>query len=58
MDFAEAQYVTELRTAPAGHFSYRRVAWEMYLKIKGQYPTLAQHFRITDYTRPIDLFQR
>jgi len=58
MDFAEAQYITELRTGPAGHFSYRRVAWEMYQKIKGQYPTLAQHFRVTDYTRPIDLFQR
>jgi thymidylate synthase ThyX len=58
MDFAEAQYITELRTGPAGHFSYRRVAWEMYLKIKGQYPTLAQHFRVTDFTRPIDLFQR
>ena len=30
MDFAEAQYISELRSGPAGHFSYRRVAWEMY----------------------------
>ncbi len=33
MDFAEAQYISELRSAPAGHFSYRRVAWEMFLKL-------------------------
>ena len=26
MDFAEAQYISELRSAPAGHFSYRKVA--------------------------------
>ena len=29
MDFAEAVYIAELRSGPAGHFSYRRVAWEM-----------------------------
>ena len=30
MDFAEALYISELRSAAQGHFSYRRVAWEMY----------------------------
>ena len=30
MDFAEALYISELRSGVAGHFSYRRVAWEMY----------------------------
>jgi len=58
MDFAEAQYITELRSAPAGHFSYRRVAWEMFLAFQRQHPTLAQHFRVTDFTQPIDLLQR
>jgi hypothetical protein len=58
MDFAEAQYITELRSAPAGHFSYRRVAWQMYLALQRQHPSLAQHIRITDFTRPIDLLQR
>jgi len=58
MDFAEAQYISELRSGPAGHFSYRRVAWEMYLKLQSQYPTLAAHMRVTDFTQPIDIFQR
>jgi thymidylate synthase ThyX len=58
MDFAEAQYISELRSGPAGHFSYRRVAWEMYLALERQHPTLAKHIRVTDFTQPIDLLQR
>ncbi|HVC47497.1 MAG TPA: FAD-dependent thymidylate synthase [Terracidiphilus sp.] len=58
MDFAEAQYISELRSAPAGHFSYRRVAWEMYLALERQHPTLARHIHVTDFTQPIDLLQR
>jgi nitroreductase len=58
MDFAEAQYISELRSGPAGHFSYRRVAWEMYLAVERQHPTLAKYIRVTDFTKPIDLLQR
>ena len=58
MDFAEAQYISELRSGPAGHFSYRRIAWEMYLALQRQHPTLARHIRVTDFTQPIDLLQR
>jgi len=58
MDFAEAQYISELRSGPAGHFSYRRVAWEMYKAIERQHPTLARHIRVTDFTQPIDLLHR
>ena len=58
MDFAEAQYISELRSAPAGHFSYRRVAWEMFLAMQRQYPALAKYMRVTDFTQPIDLLQR
>ncbi len=58
MDFAEAQYISELRSGPAGHFSYRRVAWEMCLALQRQHPTLARHIRATDFTQPIDLLQR
>lgn len=58
MDFAEAQYISELRSAPAGHFSYRRVAWEMFLKLQQQHPALARYIRVTDFTQPIDIFQR
>jgi thymidylate synthase ThyX len=58
MDFAEAQYIIELRSGPAGHFSYRRVAWEMFLALQRQHPALARHIRVTDFTQPIDLLQR
>ena len=58
MDFAEAQYISELRSGPAGHFSYRRVAWEMYRALERQHPSLAKHIRVTDFTQPIDILQR
>jgi thymidylate synthase ThyX len=58
MDFAEAQYISELRSGPAGHFSYRRVAWEMYKALERHHPTLARHIRVTDFTQPIDILQR
>jgi thymidylate synthase ThyX len=58
MDLAEAQYISELRTGPAGHFSYRRVAWEMFVALERQHPALAKHIRVTDFTQPIDLLQR
>jgi thymidylate synthase ThyX len=58
MDFAEAQYISELRSGPAGHFSYRRVAWEMYLALERQHPSLAKYIRATDFSKPIDLLQR
>ncbi len=58
MDFAEAQYIAELRSAPAGHFSYRRVAWEMFKAVERQHPALAKHIRVTDFRQAIDLLQR
>jgi thymidylate synthase ThyX len=58
MDFAEALYISELRSAPQGHFSYRRVAWEMFRAVERSHPTLAPYFRSTDYDAPIDLLQR
>jgi thymidylate synthase ThyX len=58
MDFAEALYISELRSAPQGHFSYRRVAWEMYRAVERTHPTLAKYFRATDADAPIDLLQR
>ena len=58
MDFAEALYISELRSAPQGHFSYRRVAWEMYLAVQRRHPALAEHFRVCDPDAPIDLLKR
>jgi thymidylate synthase ThyX len=58
MDFAEALYIAELRSGIAGHFSYRRVAWEMYLAVAKRHPALASCFRIEDVNQPIDLLKR
>ncbi|MGH9603335.1 MAG: FAD-dependent thymidylate synthase, partial [Terriglobales bacterium] len=58
MDFAEAVYISELRTTPAGHFSYRNVAWQMYQAVARKYPALARHFRVTDVREPVDLLKR
>jgi thymidylate synthase ThyX len=58
MDFAEALYISELRSGVAGHFSYRRVAWEMYKAVAHKHPSLAQYFRIEDVNEPVDLLKR
>jgi thymidylate synthase ThyX len=58
MDFAEAQYISELRSGPAGHFSYRNVAWEMHRALERQHPSLAKYLRTTDYTQSIDILKR
>jgi thymidylate synthase ThyX len=58
MDFAEALYISELRSGVAGHFSYRRVAWEMYRAVAKKHPSLAGYFRIEDVNQPVDLLRR
>lgn len=58
MDFAEALYIAELRSAPQGHISYRRVAWAMYEEIAKRHPALAKTFRVTDVNVPTDPLQR
>jgi thymidylate synthase ThyX len=58
MDFAEALYIAELRSGVAGHFSYRRVAWEMYRAVAKKHPSLAGYFRIEDVNEPVDLLKR
>ncbi len=58
MDFAEALYIAELRSGVAGHFSYRRVAWEMYRAVEARHPALAGLFRIEDVNVPVDLLKR
>lgn len=58
MDFAEVVYIAELRTTPAGHFSYRRIAYEMFAEIGKRYPSLAPYFRVHDIGQPVDLLQR
>ena len=58
MDFAEALYISELRTGAAGHFSYRNVAFAMYEAVAQRYPSLAKYFRVTDVREPVDLLKR
>ena len=58
MDFAEAVYISELRTTPAGHASYRNVAYAMYETVAAKYPALAKYFRVHDVREPVDLLKR
>src|SRR5713226_4663736 len=58
MDFAEVVYISELRTGPAGHFSYRRVAYAMYEAVARRYTALAKYLRVHDVREPVDLLKR
>jgi thymidylate synthase ThyX len=58
MDFAEAVYISELRTGPAGHASYRTVAYAMYEEVARKYPALKPYFRVHDVRQPVDLLKR
>ncbi len=52
MDFSEALYIAELRSGVAGHFSYRRVAWEMYQTVAKKHPSLANTSASKTSTNP------
>jgi thymidylate synthase ThyX len=41
MDLSQAAYMIRLRTKEGGHFSYRRVAYQMYEALAAQYPSFA-----------------
>ena len=58
MDFAEVVYISELRTKPEGHISYRRVAYAMYEETVKRYPALKSTFRVRDISEPVDLLKR
>jgi thymidylate synthase ThyX len=47
MDFAEAQYIARLRSGVKGHFSYRKVAWEMKRKMEAIEPDLGRLMEAT-----------
>jgi len=58
MDFAEVVYISELRTGPAGHISYRRASHAMFEAVARRYPALARYFRVHDVHEPVDLLKR
>ena len=47
MDFAEAEYICRLRSGVKGHFSYRRIAWEMKEKMQALEPELGHLMEAT-----------
>jgi thymidylate synthase ThyX len=49
MDFAELEYISRLRSGVKGHFSYRKVAWEMKQALERLDPTLGA---LVDATPP------
>jgi len=49
MDFAEAEYISRLRSGVKGHFSYREIAWEMKCRMEQLEPELG---RLIDATPP------
>jgi hypothetical protein len=40
MDFAEVEYISRVRSAVKGHFSYRKIAWEMKQRVQEIEPEL------------------
>ncbi len=49
MDFAEAEYISRLRSGVKGHFSYRQIAWDMKCGMEKLEPELG---RLIDATPP------
>jgi thymidylate synthase ThyX len=47
MDFAEAEYIARLRSGVKGHFSYRKVAWEMKCAMERLEPELGRLMEAT-----------
>ena len=51
MDFAEAEYISKLRSGVKGHFSYRKVAWDMKERIVELEPELGRLMEATQIGR-------
>ncbi len=47
MDFAEAEYISRVRSGVKGHFSYREIAWEMKQKMETLEPELGRLIEAT-----------
>jgi thymidylate synthase ThyX len=47
MDFAEAEYISRLRSGVKGHFSYRAIAWEMKCRMEELEPELGRLIQAT-----------
>jgi thymidylate synthase ThyX len=47
MDYAEAEYISKLRSGVKGHWSYRTVAWQMKQQLAKKFPFLGEQIRAT-----------
>jgi len=47
MDFAEAEYISRLRSGIKGHFSYREIAWQMKVRMEELEPELGRLIEAT-----------
>ena len=47
MDYAEAEYISKLRSGVKGHWSYRAVAWKMKQQLTQRYPCLGEQIHAT-----------
>ena len=47
MDYAEAEYISKLRSGVKGHWSYRTVAWKMKQQLARRYPCLGEQIHAT-----------
>lgn len=47
MDYAEAEYISKLRSGVKGHWSYRTVAWQMKQQLTQRFPFLGEQIRAT-----------
>lgn len=45
-DFRQFAYLVELRSGESGHYSYRRIAQQMYTEFASKFPNLAKHVRV------------
>ena len=41
-------WLTEIRSTPQGHIGYRRIAQEMFRKVKEVHPVLAEYMKFVD----------
>ena len=41
-------WLTEIRSTPQGHIGYRRIAQEMFRKVKEVHPALAEYMKFVD----------
>jgi len=47
MDYAEAEYISKLRSGVKGHWSYRTVAWQMKQQLAKRFPFLGERIQAT-----------